>query len=233
MSMTRYQVIRSHVLSLVEAGQLKSFDRVPSENELAEQFSVSRMTARKALQSLLDSGVITRVRGKGSFVADLQVTGSSMRITNIAEDVRAKGHTFSSNVHSLEKITVSGDVARRLLLLDGETVFYSDIVHFDNELPIQWERRYVLCEQVPEYLSQDFNERTTHDYLAQVAPLAAVRSSISAINADAVAVERLNVVPHEACLLVERLTESRDGIVAFSQLIYPGTRHKLGASYEL
>jgi len=232
-STTRHELIRSHVQSMIEAGELKSFDRVPSENALATQFSVSRMTARKALQSLLDSGVITRVRGKGSFVADLQVTGSSFKISNIADDILAKGHRFDSEVYQLRSQAASKSIAKQLAISEGEHVLHSDIVHFDNGCPIQWERRYVLPSQVPNYLAQDYYQRTTHDYLTEVAPLAAVRSSIGAINAGSNTASRLQIPEGEACLQVERLTESRDGLVALSLLIYPGTRYKLGASYEL
>lgn len=66
-----YQQLYSYLLNEIQARRLYPGDRVPSEKELAEQFNVSRITSKKALERLDQDGVITRVRGKGSFVAPL------------------------------------------------------------------------------------------------------------------------------------------------------------------
>ncbi len=65
-----YEQLSAYVLDQVGSGRLKPGDRVPSEKELAEQFNVSRITSKKALERLVLAGVIERVRGRGSFVAN-------------------------------------------------------------------------------------------------------------------------------------------------------------------
>lgn len=70
MEMPLYEQIYNHLLQRVKDGELKSGDRVPSEKELADQFNVSRITSKKALELLSLNQVIERVQGKGSFVAD-------------------------------------------------------------------------------------------------------------------------------------------------------------------
>ena len=64
-----YEQLYTFVLDEIKAGRLKSGDRVPSEKELAERFNVSRITSKKALETLVYQGVISRARGKGSFVS--------------------------------------------------------------------------------------------------------------------------------------------------------------------
>lgn len=64
-----YEQLSTYVLGQVGSGHLKPGDRVPSEKELAEQFNVSRITSKKALEQLVLAGVIERIRGRGSFVA--------------------------------------------------------------------------------------------------------------------------------------------------------------------
>jgi DNA-binding LacI/PurR family transcriptional regulator/DNA-binding transcriptional regulator YhcF (GntR family) len=63
-----YQRICDHVLEQIRSGELAPGARVASEMELAEQFQVSRITSKRALEVLRRSGVIERIRGKGSFV---------------------------------------------------------------------------------------------------------------------------------------------------------------------
>jgi DNA-binding LacI/PurR family transcriptional regulator len=64
-----YQRLYDYVLDEVRAGRLSTGDRVPSEMELAQLFGVSRITSKKALQTLNRDGVVERIVGKGSFVA--------------------------------------------------------------------------------------------------------------------------------------------------------------------
>ncbi|RED51783.1 GntR family transcriptional regulator [Cohnella lupini] len=65
-----YEQIYNHVLEKIKSGELQSGTRVPSEKELADQFGVSRITSKKALEMLSANRLIERVQGKGSFVAD-------------------------------------------------------------------------------------------------------------------------------------------------------------------
>ena len=64
-----YQRLYDYVLDEIRAGRLSMGDRVPSEMELAHLFGVSRITSKKALQTLNRDGVVERIVGKGSFVA--------------------------------------------------------------------------------------------------------------------------------------------------------------------
>ena len=64
--------IQSQIRVLLSGQQLKAGDRLPSERELAEQFSVSRNTVRQALRSLVDSGLLDMKKGAagGAFIRD-------------------------------------------------------------------------------------------------------------------------------------------------------------------
>lgn len=69
-----YKKIYHFIKEQIESGRLQIGDRLPTEKELSEQFSVSRITSKRALVELEQEGLITRSRGKGSFVAENQVT---------------------------------------------------------------------------------------------------------------------------------------------------------------
>lgn len=65
-----YEQIFNHIFHKISEGGLKQGDRVPSEKELADQFGVSRITSKKALELLSQYKLIERIQGKGSFVAE-------------------------------------------------------------------------------------------------------------------------------------------------------------------
>jgi GntR family transcriptional regulator, arabinose operon transcriptional repressor len=65
-----YEKIYLNLLNQIETGQLKPRDQVPTEKELADQYQVSRITSKKALEKLVQIGAIERIRGRGSFVSN-------------------------------------------------------------------------------------------------------------------------------------------------------------------
>ena len=54
----RYMLIKTAILDAIERGEMKPGSQVPSENQLAQQHNVSRMTARRALSEMVDDGIL-------------------------------------------------------------------------------------------------------------------------------------------------------------------------------
>ena len=67
-----YVIIMEFIKNKILSRELKPGDKVPSENELARMFNVSRLTARKALENLEYEGIVTRIQGLGTFVSSSQ-----------------------------------------------------------------------------------------------------------------------------------------------------------------
>jgi DNA-binding GntR family transcriptional regulator len=70
--LAKYRQIANHLRDQILRGDLRPGDEVPSEREVASQFSVSRPTATKALELLRQEGFVESIRGSGSYVADPQ-----------------------------------------------------------------------------------------------------------------------------------------------------------------
>ncbi|MBW7454317.1 GntR family transcriptional regulator [Paenibacillus sepulcri] len=70
----KYQLVKDYVLLQIEKNELGKDDRIPSESEFSKLLGVSSITVRKALTELVNEGVIYRVRGKGSFVANQEAS---------------------------------------------------------------------------------------------------------------------------------------------------------------
>ncbi|MCP5368777.1 MAG: GntR family transcriptional regulator, partial [Hyphomicrobiales bacterium] len=66
----QYQRIKRHIMRLIDGGGLGPGDRVPSENALVRELGVSRMTVNRALRELTAAGLLVRVQGTGTFVAE-------------------------------------------------------------------------------------------------------------------------------------------------------------------
>lgn len=226
--MAKFSSIKQHLYHKIESGEWPENHPVSSENALARQFSVSRMTARRALQELADEGLVLRTQGAGTFVAPIKSQTSFMAIRNIADEIRARGHDYRAQVHHLRQQEASSQIADALGLAPGDSVSHSLITHFENEIAVQSEERYVNPQLVPDYLKQNFTTVTPHEYLCVVTPLTEASHQIEAVMPSASICQLLNIERTEPCLRIFRRTWSAGGVVSYAVLTHPGSRFKLG-----
>jgi len=225
----KYSVIKQYICENIESGEWPQNAKVPSENELTIQFNVSRMTARRALQELTDQGILVRSQGAGTFVATFKSQSSLLEIRNISDEISERGHQHKAKQLLLRSIAVTEELAILLNLKNNEHVFYSEILHFENDEPIQLEQRYVNASLVPEYLLQNFTELTPHEYLSSVAPLTEATHEIEAILANPETCQLLDIAEQVPCLQVKRRTWSKQGVVSVAILTSPGNKYRLGS----
>lgn len=228
MATPRFETIKAHIETRINQGDLRPGDRVPSENQLCEQFEVSRMTARRALQALTEAGLLVRTPGLGSFVAEQRPIASMMEVRNIADEVQQRGHRYRAENLTMESCEADEQHAWLLNVPPGSKLFHSVIVHFEDDIPLQWEDRLVNPAMAPEYLQQDFSQSTPNAYLSQVAPLTEASHKIEAVLVDAQIASALDIDLTAPCLKVSRRTWSANGVVSLASLIHPGDRYCLG-----
>ncbi|WP_152048665.1 histidine utilization repressor [Aureimonas psammosilenae] len=225
-----YARLKRHILDRVETGEWLPNHRVPSENELVESLGVSRMTANRALRELAAEGVVTRIRGKGSFVAQKKRSSQFRSVPNIADEIGARGGQHAASVILMQSEVCGPELADALDLAVGAPAVHSIIVHKENDLPIQIEDRFVNPAVAPGYMSQDFGAATPNGYLSGVAPIEKAEQFIEAVGAQPWECRLLAIARTEPCLLVRRRTWSRDGVVSAVRLLYPGSRYRLEGS---
>lgn len=231
MALPRYAQIKTNLRERIERGALQPGDRVPSENQLAEQFGVSRMTARRALLELTESGLLMRSQGLGSFVADTRPLSSITQVRNIADEIAQRGHSHSARVLQLKPRKAGRDVAQPLGLEPGAEVYHAVVVHRENDVPIQHESRWVAPEMAPAFLQQDFSAITPSAYLSALAPLTEAEQSVEAVLPEATTARALGIARSAACLRITRRTFANGGgrAMSLAVLIHPGDRYRLGS----
>ncbi|HWI79241.1 MAG TPA: UTRA domain-containing protein, partial [Ramlibacter sp.] len=175
-----YEQVKTWIRGHIASGQWRPGDPVPSEAALMQQFRVSRMTVNRALRELAAEGLVTRVQGSGTRVAQLHRISSRLSIRDIHEEVVERGHVHTTRVLSTRKEKAGAAVAASLGLRAGAPVFHSVLVHLENGVPIQYEDRYVNPAAAPRYLETDFTQTSPTLHLLQHAPLTEASYSIEA-----------------------------------------------------
>jgi len=227
----RYQQLKDLIIGRISSGELQPSDRVPSENELVQSMSVSRMTANRALRELNDEGYVERFAGRGTFVSDYRSQSHLLEVHNIADEIAQRGHAHASLVLRQSRQHARGEVARALHVEQGSEVFHLLLVHFENGAPIQLEDRHVVASFAPACLQQNFAVLTPSAYLTSIAPLQEAEQVVRASMPNAAVRKHLNCEADEPCLVVIRRTWSAGRPVTFARLHHPGGRYELTGHY--
>ena len=114
-----YDQVKAFVRQRISQGLWKPGDPVPSESALMHQFGVSRMTVNRALRELVSEGLVQRVQGSGTFVAELSRISSRLEIRDIREVFLSKKarHTFAGYAHAqIKKIETFRLVRAKLFM---------------------------------------------------------------------------------------------------------------------
>ena len=222
-----YEKVKQEISEKIASGIWQPHDRIPSEAELVVQYGFSRMTINRALRELTDEGLLVRLQGVGTFVAEPKGQSALFEIRSIADEINARQHQHRCEVITLERTQASAQQALVLNVKEGTSIFHSVMVHYENELPVQIEDRCVNAEIVPAYLAQDYSQTTPHAYLSLISPLTEGEHIVEAVRASAEECALLNIKEHDPCLLIRRKTWSASSIVSHARLLFPGSRYRL------
>lgn len=222
-----HEDVASELLRVIEHGGWKPGFKLPSERELAERFHCARMTVRRALQELEAQGLIVRKQGSGSYVADLQPMSNLLSIKDIRDEIAGRGHVHKSRLVSRKVIRAHAALAAAMSLPRGSRIFRCELVHYENNTPIQFEERLINPEVVPDFMTLDLNIQTPSSYLFIHAPLTAAEQLVEAINADETMANHLKIQVGAAILKVSRRTISQGKVASLAHLYHPGSCYRI------
>lgn len=239
-SLPRYAQIKIAIKTQIESGQWKVGERIPSENKLAEDFMVSRMTARRAVQELADEKLLLRSPGLGTFVAEPPAISSTLQITDFRAEFNQTNPAYSNRILALKELDKEldkevskelrgeKDIALLLGLDEGDPAFYSVVMHYRNSAAVQWEECFVNPQLAPAYLKQNFTKVTPQAYLDWVAPATRVEHQVQAVMPEVEIAGALGLPAISSCLKVSRRSWRGDKVVSVCRFIYPSS-YSLGA----
>ena len=227
-----YLQVKAFVQQHISSGEWRPGDPVPSEATLMQQFGISRMTVNRALRELTAEGMVTRIQGSGTYVAELHRIASNLTIRDIQEEVVERGHVHGARVLLSQAEKATAELARSLGLRAGAKVFHTVLVHLENGLPIQYEDRYVNPAAAPDYLKTDFTQTTPTRHLLTEAPLTEASYAIEACLPTAEQAKHLGIAATEACLAMVRRTVSGAHVASVVRLIYPGSRYSFAGKFQ-
>jgi GntR family transcriptional regulator len=215
-----YQQLRRALRDAIDRKLLAPGDPLPAERDLAEEFAISRITVRKALDGLVTEGLLTRRHGAGTFIAG-RVEKSFSKLSSFSEDMAARGRRPHSRWLRRSDGSVTPEEALTMGLSPGTRVYRFHRIRFADEAPMALEYCTVPAFCLP---SAEAVEDSLYVALERTGyrPKRALQR-LRAVLFTAEQARLLEADERDAGLLVERRGFLADGrAVEFSQSYYRG-----------
>ena len=143
-----YQRLASGLRDAIERGVVRPAEALPAERDLAMDFSVSRITVRKALDALVAEGLLIRRQGAGTFVA-ARVEKQFAKLSSFTEDMAARGRSVRTEWLLRGEGTVTPDESLMLGLSPGAGVHRFRRIRFADDLPMAIEHSAISGFALP------------------------------------------------------------------------------------
>jgi GntR family transcriptional regulator len=221
-----YEILHRRILR----GDWQPGELLPSESDLIEQYQVSRITVRRAFDTLVSEGLIYRERGRGTFVAHPTVKQNLIRIVSFTEDMRQRGLTPGTRVLSFSLVPAPENIAEALQVEPGEELVVLERLRLADGEPMSLEQSHLVHRHCSGIMEHDFAKNPLRVALEDDYGIRIVQAQqvIRAVSASSRLATELSIKPKSALLHIERISFSQHGVpVEFLRLYHRGDRYAL------
>lgn len=232
--MPLYLRLQDGFKAAIARGELKPLEALPGERDLAETFGVSRVTIRKALAGLVDSGLLNQRQGSGTFVAvgPKRVEQALSRLTSFSDDMRLRGLVPSVRWLKREVSLATPQESMSLSLSPSETVCRLRRLRLANDTPMAIETTVISTRYLPDPYRVTESLYAALEALG-VRPVRALQR-LSAANLAKDEAHLMEVALGSAALTIDRLSYLESGApVEFTHSWYRGDAYDFVAELTL
>lgn len=221
--------LKQRLLEKIESGEWKPDDLIPSEQELQDQFGLSRTTVRQALSDLTHEGLLVRERGRGTFVTPPKMTHSPDAHKGLTEFMLEQGITPGWKVLEKGFVIANKETAVYLNLSPGSRVYRLRRLRLAEDKPIGVHTAFLSEANAGQINEAALLEGGSLQYISHIPQIMTSRASriIEAIPATEPDVSLLQIAPGSPILQITRIVRSSGGEpLEYLQARYRGDRFK-------
>ncbi|ASS96521.1 GntR family transcriptional regulator [Peribacillus simplex] len=229
-----YHQLEEEIKGAIQSLELIPGEMIPSEKEYTEKYGISRMTVRQAISNLVNGGYLYRERGKGTFVAQQKLEPPLQGLTSFSDDMISRGFEPSTRVISFTEVNADHELAAKLEVKEGTSIFELERVRLADQLPMAYERLYISKDLALD-LSEEIAVTSIHAYVEKTFGLKIQhgRQVIEASIAQKKEAEMLEVIVGSPILLIERrITLDTNRPLGVVRSVYRADRYKFRIDLE-
>ncbi len=189
-------------------------EKIPSEQEIASQFKVSRPTVRQALSELVSEGKIEKRKGEGSFVSSHKFLANSLiNIMSLAQQMNDLKLNYSTRLITMVEQAALNDIAENLEIDPGIKIVYIERLRLLDDEPFYLSQSYLLYDLCKDVLKADLTKGSLFSYLVDHCSLTMrkVTRYLEPVVADSYSAEMLNVSTGSPLHYLQTFSHSADG----------------------
>lgn len=137
-----YEQLKNDIQKKIISGDLKPEDQIPSERELVEKYNVSRITVRQAINLAEREGLVRRVHGVGTFVAQPKIQQELSSLNNFQSTLMQQGLIASTKLHNSQTVASDFHLSRLLNIPVMERVINLELIGCGDNSPIVYYNSY-------------------------------------------------------------------------------------------
>ncbi len=161
--MPLYRQVQDGIEDLIRTSPSK--ETLPlTDAQLAERFGVSRITVRRAVDELVDAGVLYRIQGVGTFVRPRKLS-EKLTLNSFLDSWTSKGMRTDVRVGAFEQVPADGELAERLSVKVGADLVYVQRLRYRNKALIAIDDRYMRAACCRKLTTQDIMTSSLVDFL--------------------------------------------------------------------
>ena len=213
----------------IQNEEFKDNEHLPSERELAEQYAVSRMTVRQALQKLRHENLIYHERGVGTFVNNRKIDVHTRNLNGFSEEMLSLGLKPSSRVLTFRRELASEAVMHDLQLGAGAEVIYLERLRLADAEPMAFEKTYLPAYLFPKLEEFDLTKNSLYQVLVENYDLQMDHAEeiLEAASAPKRVAEQLGIRAGAPILVVHRVVFSENNQpIESAHTIYRADRYR-------
>lgn len=235
MNENTYLQLKEDLIAEIMRGAYKPHDRLPSQRELGEEYGLSHMTVRRAINELISEGVIYARQGKGLFVAEPKQEAELGPLYSFTEDMALRGMKASSRVLEAGIVSASTMLAHTLQVVIGAPLVLLERLRLADNEPMAIQTAYLPQALCPGLLEHDLDNGSLYQLLRghYHLNLADSQTAAGADLASEKEAELLRLTLPAALLVTEQITYLDSGKpIEFVRSVYRGDRYRLRTGKE-
>lgn len=217
-----YYQLKNLIEEHIASGEYKPGDPIPSENQLCEQYNISRTTVRQAISELVSTGKLTRTQGRGTFVSTPVIEKPAYRLTGFTQDMKDLGKNPHSKTLLLAPIMPPHNVREALLMEENEAAIILKRQRFSGDAVLGLDISYFSFKRFYKLLDEDLSNTSLYQVLQNKFTTVPSRSNYNISSMRC---------PREIANLVD--LEHGDPILFFRELVFDqnGIPFEFGEEY--
>ncbi len=168
-----YELVYNYIFNLINT-ELKDHDKIPSENSLCEEFSLSRLTVRQGINKLKNEGYLYSKRGSGNFVNPKKITYTISSNTTFTNEILKLKKVPSIKLLEMKTIKADEEISKKLNIKEAEEVLYIKNMRLVDDVPFLFAEYYMnksLVNGIEEYIANSNSISKLYKDIFKLTPL--------------------------------------------------------------